>query len=99
MEPRSRSSDQGRRCEKPWRTELERRERNARNAGVAIGACAWAAAAAPPVAVWEVEMGSVGGEAMYGPWSFEYGESERENLVYNESQGMGGGISVILCGE
>ncbi|PON83262.1 hypothetical protein TorRG33x02_209660 [Trema orientale] len=77
MDPRSRSSDQGRRCEKPWRTELERRERNARNAGVAIGACD-GAAAAPPVAVWEVEMGSVGGEAMNGAWSSEYRERERE---------------------
>lgn len=36
-EERSRSSNQGRRCEKPWRTEALRREIKARKAGVAIG--------------------------------------------------------------
>lgn len=66
MELRSRSSDHGRRCEKPWRTEFERRERNERNAGVAIGGCD--GAVGPPPVVWEVEIGSVGGEAMDGAW-------------------------------
>ena len=63
MEERSASSDHGRRWEKPWRREEERRERKARNAGVAIGG--WdAAPVAAALVDWELEMGSVGGDDM-----------------------------------
>lgn len=61
MALRSRSSDHGRRCEKPSRSDEESRERNARNAGVATGVCN----GAPVVGGWEL-IGSVGGEAIGG---------------------------------
>lgn len=63
MLERSTSSDQGRRWEKPWRREEETREMKDRKAGVAIGGWDWEPEL-PPVLDWEVEIGSVGGEAM-----------------------------------
>jgi hypothetical protein len=51
MEDRSISSYHGRRREKPWRMEMERRERKVRKAGVAIGG--WDR-------VWGFEIGIVG---------------------------------------
>lgn len=55
-EDRSRSSYQGRRWEKPWRMFAERLERKERKAGVEIDCDA--------VSDWDVEIGSVGAEAI-----------------------------------
>lgn len=57
---RSRSSDQGRRWEKPWRREEERRLMKERKAGVAMGGWDWGPPGGAELVDWGLEMGSVG---------------------------------------